>query len=52
MESVLRLIMVLVGFSLALLGVIIFIHSSHQVLGLLIAFGGLLSTFGGLPKYE
>jgi len=52
-EMIARLIMVLVGFILAMLGVITFIHSGeHQMLGILISFGGVLSIFGGLPSYE
>tara|TARA_R100001224_G_scaffold97553_1_gene67640 strand:- start:501 stop:680 length:180 start_codon:yes stop_codon:yes gene_type:complete len=53
MELFARLLMVLVGFVLALLGVIVFIHSSdHALLGILISFGGICSMFGGLPHYE
>ena len=44
--------MVLTGFVLAMLGVITFIHSDHNTLGILITFGGLLSVFEGLPKYD
>ena len=48
-----RLLMVLVGFVLALLGVIVFIHSNdHALLGVLISFAGVCSIFGGLPTYE
>ena len=40
--------MVLVGFVLALLGVIVFIHSNdHALLGILISFSGIVSMFGG-----
>ena len=53
MEMIARLLMVLVGFALALLGVIVFIHSNdHALLGVLISFGGVVSIFGGLPHYE
>jgi hypothetical protein len=53
MELFARLLMVLVGFALALLGVIVFIHSNdHSLLGILISFGGIVSMFGGLPHYE
>ena len=53
MELIARLIMVLVGFVLALLGVIVFIHSNdHALLGVLISFSGIVSMFGGLPSYE
>ena len=53
MELIARLVMVLVGFVLALLGVIVFIHSNdHALLGVIISFGGICSIFGGLPHYE
>ena len=45
-----RLIMILTGFVLAMLGLITFIHSDHQTLGVLILFGGVMSMFGGLPN--
>ena len=48
-----RLLMVLTGFVLALLGVIVFIHSNdHALLGVLISFSGVCAIFGGLPYYE
>tara|TARA_R100001079_G_scaffold537_1_gene310 strand:+ start:54 stop:233 length:180 start_codon:yes stop_codon:yes gene_type:complete len=50
MELVARLLMVLVGFALALLGVIVFVHSNdHALMGILISFAGIVSMFGGLP---
>ena len=50
METVMRLMMILVGFIIAMLGVITFIHSGeHQMLGILISFAGVVSMFGGLP---
>ena len=50
-EIVGRLLMVLAGFILAMLGVITFIHSGeHQSLGVLISFAGVVSMFGGLPN--
>ena len=52
-ELIGRLLMVLVGFVLALLGVIVFIHSNdHALLGILLSFSGIVSIFGGLPYYE
>ena len=52
-EIIARLLMVLTGFVLAMLGVITFVHSGdHKILGLLITFGGVLTIFGGLPHYE
>ena len=53
MELFARILMVLVGFFLAMLGVIVFIHSGeHALMGLLISFAGIVSMFGGLPHYE
>ena len=50
MESIMRLMMILVGFIIAMLGVITFIHSGeHRILGILISFAGVVSMFGGLP---
>ena len=48
-----RLLMVLTGFVLAMLGVITFIHSGeHQMLGILISLAGLASMLGGLPNHD
>tara|TARA_R100000655_G_scaffold336_1_gene1399 strand:- start:709 stop:873 length:165 start_codon:yes stop_codon:yes gene_type:complete len=51
-ELIGRLLMVLVGFILAMLGVIVFIHGEHALMGILISFAGIVSMFGGLPYYE
>jgi len=51
-ELIGRLLMVLVGFVLAMLGVIVFIHGQHYEVGILISFSGICSIFGGLPTYE
>ena len=48
-EMIARLLMVLTGFVLAMLGVITFVHSDHNILGILISFAGVMSVFGGLP---
>ena len=48
-ELIARLLMVLTGFVLALLGVIVFIHGEHYEVGILISFAGICSIFGGLP---
>ena len=49
-EMIARLLMVLTGFILAMLGVLVFVHSGeHQMLGILISFAGVVSMFGGLP---
>ena len=53
MEVVARLMMVLVGFIIVMLGFITFIHSAdHRILGLLICFAGVASMFAGLPSVE
>ena len=49
METVMRLMMILVGFIIAMLGVITAIHSEPHMLGLMISFAGVVSMFGGLP---
>jgi len=51
-ELVGRLLMVLCGFILAMLGVIVFIHGEHYTIGILISFAGVLSMFQGLPNHE
>jgi len=52
-EIIGRLLMVLVGFVLAMLGVITFLHSGeHYTLGILITFSGVLSMFNGLPRWD
>jgi uncharacterized membrane protein len=51
-ELIARLLMVLTGFVLAMLGVIVFIHGEHYEVGILISFAGICSIFGGLPYYE
>jgi len=48
-EVIGRLMMILVGFIVAMLGIITAIHSEHHVLGLLISFAGVMAMFGGLP---
>ena len=53
MEVVARLMMILVGFIIVMLGFITFIHSGeHRMLGLLICFAGVVSMFAGLPSVE
>jgi len=51
-EMIARLLMVLTGFVLTLLGVITFMHGQHYEVGILISFAGVVSIFGGLPTYE
>ena len=48
-EMIGRLLMVLTGFVLAMLGIITFVHSDHQTLVILISFAGVMSMFGVLP---
>ena len=49
METVMRLMMILVGFIIAMLGIITAVHSEHHLLGLGISFAGIVAMFGGLP---
>ena len=51
-ELIARILMVLTGFVLAMLGVIVFIHGQHYEIGILICFSGVMAMFGGLPDYE
>ena len=48
-----RLMMILVGFIIVMLGFITFIHSGeHRVLGILISFAGTVAMFMGVPDHE
>ena len=49
---IMRMMMTLTGLILAMLGIITSIHSDHQVLGVLILFGGVMCMHEGLPKNE
>ena len=49
-ETIARLLMVLVGFAVAMLGLIYAIHSQDIYLGILIAVGGIVSMHMGLPQ--
>ena len=52
-ELIGRLLMVLTGFALMMLGVITFLHAGeHRLLGILICFAGTVTMFGGLPDHE
>ena len=51
-EMIARLMMILTGFILAMLGVIVFIHGEHYPIGVLISFGGVVSMFAGLPDHD
>ena len=45
-ETIARLLMVLVGFAVAMLGIIYAIHSQDVYLGILISVGGVASMLG------
>ena len=49
-EAIARTIMILLGFALAMLGIIYAIHTQDVYLGILIASGGVASMFVGLPS--
>ena len=49
-ETIARLLMILVGFMVAMLGLIYAIHTQDVYLGILIATGGVMSMIGGLPS--
>ena len=49
-EVIARMLMALVGFMVAMLGLIYAIHSQDVYLGILIAVGGVASMLVGLPE--
>ena len=49
-ELIGRLLMVLIGFVVAMLGIIYAIHSQDTYLGILISVGGVAAMYGGLPQ--
>ena len=49
-EIIGRTIMVLLGFVLAMLGLIYAIHTQNVYLGILIAVGGVVTLYAGLPQ--
>ena len=49
---IMRMMMTLTGLILALLVIIVAVHSDHQVLGVLLLFSGVVSMLEGLPKNE
>ena len=49
-ETIARLLMVLIGFAVAMLGLIYSIHTQDVYLGILIATGGVVSMYAGLPS--
>ena len=46
-----KLLGLLIGFIIAMLGLIIAIHSTSHVVGLLMLFGGMYLTLSCLPHY-
>ena len=49
-ETIARILMVLVGFAVAMIGIIYAIHTQDVYLGILIAVGGVASMYAGLPQ--
>ena len=49
---IMRMMMTLTGLILSMLGIIVAVHSDHQVLGVLLLFSGVVSMLEGLPKNE
>ena len=47
-----KLLGILFGFIFAMLGLIIAIHSTHYVVGLLLFFGGFYTALMSLPHYK
>ena len=50
MELTARILMILVGFVVAMLGIIYAMHTDDVYLGILIASGGVAAMFVGLPS--
>ena len=49
-ETIARLLAVLIGFAVAMLGIIYAVHTHDVYLGILIAVGGVASMHMGLPE--
>ena len=49
-EIIARLLAVLIGFAVAMLGIIYAVHTQDVYLGILIAVGGVASMLAGLPQ--
>ena len=49
-ETIARLLMVLIGFAVAMIGIIYAVHTQDVYLGILIAVGGVASMYAGLPQ--
>tara|TARA_R100001082_G_C4222142_1_gene99675 strand:- start:358 stop:510 length:153 start_codon:yes stop_codon:yes gene_type:complete len=50
MELTARILMVLIGFAVAMLGIIYAVHTQDVYLGILISVGGVASMWVGLPQ--
>ena len=48
----LSLLKVLIGFILAMLGLILAIHSEYTIPGLLVSFAGAIAVLTGLPNHN
>ena len=46
------LIGILTGFILLMLGLILWVHSEHTVIGVLVMFAGVVSMINFLPHYK
>ena len=49
-DTIARMIMILLGFALAMLGIIYAIHTQDVYLGILVSVGGVASMYVGLPQ--
>ena len=49
-ETIARLLMILIGFAVAMIGIIYAVHTQDVYLGILIAVGGVASMLAGLPQ--
>tara|TARA_R100000655_G_scaffold3685_2_gene12491 strand:- start:1726 stop:1881 length:156 start_codon:yes stop_codon:yes gene_type:complete len=49
-ETIARLLAVLIGFAVAMLGIIYAVHTQDVYLGILISVGGIASMHMGLPQ--
>jgi len=49
-QTIAKLLMVLIGFAVAMLGIIYAVHTQDIYLGILIAVGGIAAIHMGLPQ--
>ena len=52
MDLFFSMLMILLGFALAFLGLITVIETSHYPVGVLLLFGGMYCCLSGVPKHE